>query len=64
MYVSMSMLATQEGCSTATIRRIVKEMKDSGNYPTAIRRAGKTLIDADSFEHYVRRRERKNEKKI
>lgn len=64
MYVSMSMLATQEGCSTATIRRIVKEMKDSGNYPTAIRRAGRMLIDTECFEHYVRRRERKHEKKV
>ena len=59
MYVSMSMLATQEGCSVATISRIVKEMKDSGRYPEAVRRAGKTLVNTEDFEHYVRRRERK-----
>lgn len=64
MYVSISMLATKEGCSVATISRIAREMEGSGNYPTAIRRAGKTLINTEDFEHYVCRRRRKRNEKI
>lgn len=59
MYVTISMLATQEDCSIATIGRIVHEMELTGAYPTAVRRAGKTLICVEDFEHYVRRRKRR-----
>lgn len=59
MYVPIKVLAAENHCSTATINRIVKEMERSGNYPAAVRRVGKKLIDADSFEHYARRRKRK-----
>ena len=59
MYVSIKMLATQEGCSVSTISRIVKEMRECGRYPTAIRRAGKVQVSTEDFEDYVRKRERK-----
>lgn len=58
MYVDITMLALENGCSTATIRRIVREMEKSGNYPTAVRRCGVTKVDSEAFEHYVRRRKR------
>lgn len=64
MYVSVKMLAAQEGCSVSTISRIVKEMRESGRYPTAIRRAGKVQVSTEDFEDYVRRRERKHEKEV
>lgn len=61
MYLSMAQLATRESVSVATISRIVREMRLSGNYPTAIRRAGRTLIDEEAFDHYVVRRPRKEQ---
>lgn len=59
MYITASMLATKNGCSVATISRIIKEMESSGRYPTAVRRCGKTTIDAEAFEDYVRHRKRR-----
>lgn len=59
MYITASMLATKNGCSVATISRIVREMEDCGRYPTAVRRCGKTTIDAEAFEDYVRHRKRR-----
>ena len=59
MYVDIKMLAYQNGCCVETIRRILKEMKATGNYPTAVRRCGNVSVDTEQFEHYVQRRERK-----
>ena len=52
------MLADKNDVSVATASRILREMEESGNYPTAARRCGKVTIDEEAFEHYVRRRKR------
>lgn len=62
MYVEISMIAAKNGCCDATVRRIVREMEESGSYPTAVRRCGITKVDADAFEHYIQRRKRKRGK--
>lgn len=64
IYLTPQMLATKNGCSVYTIRRIMREMRESGNYPVAIRRCGGVTVSEEAFEHYVCRREygRKNAK--
>lgn len=59
MYKTKAMLAVDNGCSVPTVNRIIREMEESDNYPTAIRRCGRVTIDEEAFEHYVRRRKRK-----
>ena len=58
MYLTKKMLADKNDVSVATASRILREMEESGNYPTAARRCGKVTINEDDFEHYVRRRKR------
>ena len=58
MYLTKKMLADKNDISVATVSRILREMEESGNYPTAARRCGKAIIDEEAFEHYVRRRKR------
>jgi predicted site-specific integrase-resolvase len=59
MYLTKKMLADKNDVSVPTVNRIIREMEESGNYPTAIRRCGRVTIDEEAFEHYVRRRKRK-----
>lgn len=56
MYLTPAMLAYKNGCCKETIARIVKEMKKTGLYPTAVRRCGHMTIDEEQFDHYVARR--------
>lgn len=58
MYLTKKMLADKNDISVATVSRILREMDESGNYPTVARRCGKVTIDEEAFEHYVRRRKR------
>lgn len=58
MYLSKKMLAEKNDVSVATVSRILREMEESGNYPTAARRCGKVTINEEDFEHYVRHRKR------
>ena len=58
MYLTKKMLADKNEVSVATVSRILREMEESGKYPTAARRCGKVTIDEEAFEHYVRRRKR------
>lgn len=60
MYVSLEMMATKYSVSVATVRRIIKEMEQSGRYIGAIKRVGKTEVNDEDFEHYVCRRKRRN----
>ena len=51
MWMTISMLATREGVSVATIGRILREMRESGNYPTMEKRCGSLKVDTDAFDH-------------
>ena len=64
MYVSLEMMATKYSVSVATVRRIIKEMEQSGRYIGAIKRVGKTEVNDEDFEHYVCRRKRKKKEVI
>ena len=52
MYMTMKMLGTKFNCSIDTIRRRVKEMEASGDYPSAVRRVCGIEIDDEQFEHF------------
>ncbi len=62
MWMTISMLATREGVSVATIGRILREMRESGNYPTMEKRCGSLKVDTEAFDHYINRRRRKHGK--
>ena len=63
MYMTMRMLSAKFKCSQDTIRRRVKEMEASGNYPSAIRRVCGVEIDDVQFEHFctIGRRKRNDD---
>ena len=62
MWMTISMLATREGVSVATIGRILREMRESGNNPTIEKRCGSLKVDTEAFDHYINRRRRKHGK--
>jgi hypothetical protein len=59
MYVEPLMLATKYDCSIATISRCIREMEDSGRYPTAVQRIGRIKVDDEAFDHFTKTRKRK-----
>lgn len=59
MYLTKKMLADKNDVSVATVSRILREMEESGNYPTAARRCGKVTIDDEAFDHFTKTRKRK-----
>ena len=60
MFLSIKMLATKYGCSVDTIRRRVKEMRDTGRYPTAIRKICGVEVETEEFERFCVERGRKD----
>ena len=50
MYVTYPMAAAEFGCSIATIRRRVREMEETGLYPTAVRRVKGVEVDLEQLE--------------
>lgn len=60
MYVTYPMAAEKFGCSTATIRRRVKEMEESGLYPTGVRRVKGVEVDLEQLEDFCTVGRRKN----
>ena len=57
VFITVKMMAQREGVSEATIWRAIKEMEQTGKYIGAIKRLGRTQIDVDMFDQYVRRRQ-------
>jgi len=57
VFITIKMMAQREGVSEATIWRAIKEMEQTGEYIGAIKRLGRTQIDVDMFDQYVRRRQ-------
>ena len=59
MWMTIPMMSIKYGCSIDTIRRRVKEMRDTGRYPTAIRKICGVEIETEEFERFCVERGRK-----
>lgn len=60
MWMTIAMLAARYSCSLDTIRRRVKEMRDTGRYPMAIRKICGVEVETEEFERFCVERGRKN----
>lgn len=60
MWMTVPMMASKYECSIDTIRRRVKEMRETGRYPTAIRKICGVEIETEEFERFCVERGRKD----
>ena len=58
MYVSVKMLAVQEGCSVDTVFRNYRAMEQSGLYPMAVKQSGGIKIDPEAYNDFLCQRRR------
>lgn len=56
MYVTIKQLAAMEGCSERQLRRYIKEMELSGQYPEAVKQVGGIKVDPEQFNRWATRR--------
>ena len=59
MYMTMTELASEFGCSHRTITRRVTEMRRSGMYPKSVLAGiGKLRVNREDFEDFLQRKGR------
>lgn len=63
MFVTVKMLAEDEGCSVDTINRIRIRMEKSGLYPDGVKKTGTIKIKKEAFDDFVLRERREKWKK-
>jgi DeoR/GlpR family transcriptional regulator of sugar metabolism len=59
MYLTITELASEFGCSPKTIERRVTEMEKSGMYPRAVMQVGKLRVNREEFTEYLIKKRRK-----